>query len=153
MATFFQRLDKFMKHKGLNDNKITVETGISNGLIGKARKRGSLSQENISKILYTYSDLNANWLFTEKGEMLKEDGNKLMGKTENYKELAEAQKKTIELLEKDNARLEKDLKSLEEDKRWFEKELEEQITELKKELKKAYDSMATNVERKLKKEK
>lgn len=49
MINFFERLDNFMKHKGLNDNKITVETGISNGLIGKARKRGSLSQDNISK--------------------------------------------------------------------------------------------------------
>ena len=55
MIDFFSRLDKFMTYKGLNDNKLTVETGISNGLIGKARKRGSLSQENISKILYTYN--------------------------------------------------------------------------------------------------
>jgi repressor LexA len=50
---------------------LTIEAGISNGLIGKARKRGSLSQENISKILYTYRDLNANWLFTGNGEMIK----------------------------------------------------------------------------------
>lgn len=71
MIDFFERLDKFMKYKGLNDNRITVEVGISNGLIGKARKRGSLSQDNISKILYTYSDLDANWLMTGKGNMLK----------------------------------------------------------------------------------
>jgi len=61
-----------MEYKGLNDNKITVEANISNGLIGKARKRGSLSQDNISKLLYTYSDLNANWLFTGEGKMIKE---------------------------------------------------------------------------------
>lgn len=59
-----------MKHKGLNDNKITVEAGISNGLIGKARKRGSLSQDNISKILHTYPEFNAHWWFTGKGEMI-----------------------------------------------------------------------------------
>jgi len=71
MIDFFSRLDMFMKYKGLNDNKITVETGISNGLIGKGRKRGALSQDSISKILHTYQDLDANWLFTGKGEMLK----------------------------------------------------------------------------------
>lgn len=70
MSGFFDRFDKYMEYKGLNDNKITVETGISNGLIGKARKRGGLSQENISKILNTYSDLDANWWFRGTGEMI-----------------------------------------------------------------------------------
>ncbi|MDR1159297.1 MAG: hypothetical protein LBK69_01545 [Syntrophomonadaceae bacterium] len=60
-----------MKYKGLNDNKVTVEAGISNGLIGKGRKRGGISQENISKILCTYPEINANWLLTGEGEMLK----------------------------------------------------------------------------------
>ena len=78
MIDFFSRLDKFMTYKGLNDNKLTVETGISNGLIGKARKRGSLSQENISKILYTYNELDANWLLTGEGNMLKENNQKKM---------------------------------------------------------------------------
>lgn len=75
MIDFFQRLDKYMDFKGLNDNKVTVEAGISNGLIGKARKRGALSQDNISKILYTYTDLDANWLFTGNGSMLKNETN------------------------------------------------------------------------------
>jgi hypothetical protein len=75
MIDFFSRLDSYMIFKGLNDNKITVETGISNGLIGKARKRGALSQDNISKILCRYTDLDANWLFTGKGSMLIEDLN------------------------------------------------------------------------------
>jgi hypothetical protein len=60
-----------MEYRELNDNKITVETGMSNGLIGKARKRGSLSQENISLILSTYRELDANWLFIGEGEMIK----------------------------------------------------------------------------------
>ena len=73
MSDFFDRFDKYMSFKDLNDNKITVETGISNGLIGKARKRGGLSQENISKILHTYSDLNSNWWFRGEGEMIISD--------------------------------------------------------------------------------
>jgi phage repressor protein C with HTH and peptisase S24 domain len=66
-----------MKIKQLNDNKITVEAGISNGLIGKGRKRGAISQENISKILQKYTDLNANWLLTGEGEMLKSEKNQV----------------------------------------------------------------------------
>jgi len=71
MIDFFSKLDIYLEYKGLNDNKVTIETGISNGLIGKARKRGSLSQENISKILYTYKDLDANWLLTGRGQMIQ----------------------------------------------------------------------------------
>ncbi len=70
MIHFFDRLDIYLKNSGLNDNQITVKADISNGIIGKGRKRGSLSQDNISKILHSCPDLNANWLFTGKGEML-----------------------------------------------------------------------------------
>ncbi|MFL0104828.1 S24 family peptidase [Tenacibaculum maritimum] len=70
MIDFFSRLDKYMASNELNDNKLTIQTGISNGLIGKARKRGALSQDNISKLLHTYKDLNANWLFTGNGNMI-----------------------------------------------------------------------------------
>ena len=71
MINFFEKLDKFMIDKGLNDNRITLECKLSNGIIGKARKRGSLSQENISKILFRYPELNANWLLGVDGDMLK----------------------------------------------------------------------------------
>ncbi len=72
MLEFFTRLDFFMSYSGLNDNRVTVECEISNGLIGKARKRGSLSQDNISRILKKYNNLDANWLMTGKGEMIIE---------------------------------------------------------------------------------
>ncbi|GAB1358547.1 hypothetical protein MASR1M31_03250 [Porphyromonadaceae bacterium] len=72
--SFFDRLDIFIESKGLNDNKITVITGISNGLIGKARKKdGTLSVENISKILFSFPDLNADWLITGRGKMTLSD--------------------------------------------------------------------------------
>lgn len=74
-SDFFDRIDKYMKYKGLNDNKITIQAGISNGLIGKGRKRGSLSLGIIEKILYTYPDLNANWLITGKGDMINNEAN------------------------------------------------------------------------------
>lgn len=97
MIDFFTRLDMFLKIKGLNDNKFTLETGLSNGLIGKARIRGSLSQDNISKILCKYPELDADWLLTGRGKMLKKPS-KPAEDEKNYKELAESRAETIELL-------------------------------------------------------
>jgi hypothetical protein len=110
MIDFFSRLDKYMIFKGLNDNKLTVETGISNGLIGKARKRGSLSQDNISKILQKYSDLDANWLFTGEGSMQKSSSKKsVIEDNTNYKELAEARLELIEFLKEKVSKLNNDV--------------------------------------------
>lgn len=68
---FFDRLDKYMEYSGLNDNKVTVKSGIPVGSLGKQRKgaRG-LSVSSIAKILYAYEDLNADWLITGRGEMI-----------------------------------------------------------------------------------
>ena len=88
MIDFFSRLDTFMKINNLNDNKITVEAGLANGIIGKARKRGSLSQDNIAKILHTYP-LDANWLFNGFGDMIRESNtdepNMVSDSRSNYK--------------------------------------------------------------------
>ncbi|WP_347066071.1 S24 family peptidase [Flavobacterium sp. WV_118_3] len=70
MTDFFERLDKYIDFKGLNDNKLTKISGLSNGLIGKARKRGFLSLDNVSKLLFSCEDLNAHWLLTGHGEMI-----------------------------------------------------------------------------------
>lgn len=60
-----------MAYAGLNDNQVTVQCGLSTGIIGNARKKGkSLNGNNIVKILYVFKDLNARWLLTGEGEML-----------------------------------------------------------------------------------
>lgn len=103
MSDFFERLDKYMEYKGLNDNKLTVEAGISVGLIGKGRKRGGLSQENIAKILYSYPDLNANWLFRGEGNMIIED--QIFSSSEvNWKKIIKSQEDLLEILKKQTAK-------------------------------------------------
>ncbi|AZA78111.1 hypothetical protein EG347_11600 [Chryseobacterium sp. G0186] len=103
MSDFFERLDKYMEYKGLNDNKLTVEAGISVGLIGKGRKRGGLSQENIAKILYNYPDLNANWLFRGEGNMIIED--QIFSSSEvNWKKIIKSQEDLLEILKKQTAK-------------------------------------------------
>lgn len=69
-----QRLDYYAKAMGLNDNKITMEAGLSIGTLGKSRKgKGGLNSESIEKILCTYTNLSAEWLLTGKGVMITEN--------------------------------------------------------------------------------
>lgn len=68
---FISRLYKYMEYAGLNENKVRVQCGLSQGAINTAKKRNKgLGYENIAKILYVYKDLDARWLLTGEGEML-----------------------------------------------------------------------------------
>lgn len=65
------RFDKYMKYKGLNDNKATVQLGLSVGTLGKSRKESrDLSDKVVEQILNFYTDLSRVWLLTGEGEML-----------------------------------------------------------------------------------
>lgn len=71
-----ERFDIYMEHKHLNDNKVTVQLGLSNGVIGKSRKEGrDLSDRVIEQILNFYTDLSREWLLYGEGDMLSPTGN------------------------------------------------------------------------------
>lgn len=62
----------------INDNKVTVAAGLSNGILGKAKNSThDLSAQNISKLLLCYRDINARWLMTGEGEMLLPESNSI----------------------------------------------------------------------------
>lgn len=66
------RFSKYMEIKGLNDNRVTVECGLSKGLLDQARKgKSDLGDKTIAKIIATYNDINRTWLLTGEGDMLK----------------------------------------------------------------------------------
>lgn len=69
--SFIERLQCYMAYRGINDNQITVNAGLSVGLIGKAKaSQKGMSSINIEKILLAYPELNPDWLLTGRGEML-----------------------------------------------------------------------------------
>lgn len=83
MERKIERFDKYMKINGLNDNKVTIDLGLSIGTLGKSRKENrDLSNRVIEQILNFYTDLNRTWLLTGEGEMLN--------KSNENKEKAEA---------------------------------------------------------------
>ena len=93
--TFIERLDQYMRYAGLNDNKVTVQCGLSVGTIGKARKKNSaMGSDNIERILNTYKDLNARWLLTGEGEMVCNMQNQESGDFVSY--LKEQNRELIE---------------------------------------------------------
>lgn len=65
------RLGQYMVYAGLNDNRLTVLSGMTVGILNSARKRGKgMSSDNLEKILRVCKNLNARWLLTGEGEML-----------------------------------------------------------------------------------
>ncbi len=70
-STLFSRLDQFIKYRGLNDNKVTVQAQIAVGTLGKQRRTGKgLSYDSLVKILRAFPELSPSWLILGEGEMI-----------------------------------------------------------------------------------
>ena len=104
MERKIDRFDKYMKVKGLNDNKVTIQLSLSVGLIGKSRSKGrDLSDSVVEKILNYYADLNKNWLLIGEGNMLNDTNITTNNQVESddslvgaYRTIIETQKLVIE---------------------------------------------------------
>lgn len=69
-----ERLDQYIEYKKINDNQITVNCGLSQGLLAKARTgKSDLGKKAIEKILNYYQDLSYPWLLTGEGVMVKKE--------------------------------------------------------------------------------
>lgn len=68
------RLKQYIDYKGLRQTPFEASVGLSNGYIGKQLKReAGVGEEILVKIIDNCPDLNAEWLITGKGSMLKDD--------------------------------------------------------------------------------
>lgn len=75
------RFDNYMKIKGLNDNVVTIECGLSHGLLSQARSgKSDLGKRAIDKILRRYTDINRVWLLTGDGEMIRGESRACCGR-------------------------------------------------------------------------
>lgn len=128
MERAIDRFDFYMKSVGLNDNKVTIQLGLTVGLIGKSRKEGrDLSRAVISKILEAYTDINPSWLLTGEGDMLISSQSKGTAESQPAQDT-----RIIELLKEQNADLQAKVDAL-----------NQQIGELKALLKKEAETVGS----------
>ena len=59
---------QFIEYKGITAYKFYKETGISRGILSQ---NNGLSEDNTLRFLAYFPEVNAEWLLTGKGEMIK----------------------------------------------------------------------------------
>jgi hypothetical protein len=91
-----------------------TEIGVSTSLITEiCKKRTNAGLTPIQNLITRFEHISPEWLITGKGSMIKEE-KKEENPPDNYKELAESRKETIELLRGNIASLEKEVLELRE---------------------------------------
>ena len=72
MATIVNRIQRYIKYKGISMRSFESHAGLTNGIISSALKRkNDLSWDSVSKIVDTYTEIDIEWLITGHGQMLK----------------------------------------------------------------------------------
>jgi methionine synthase II (cobalamin-independent) len=70
--SIIERLEEYITSKNISIRQFEMNIGTSNGVIHTAIKnRKDIRSSWISKIIEKYPDLNAEWLITGKGSMLR----------------------------------------------------------------------------------
>jgi len=68
-----ERFQEYLKYKGLKGIEVAKDSKNSASQISNIIKGKIFGTDKIFKILNTFTDLNANWLFTGKGQMLQKN--------------------------------------------------------------------------------
>lgn len=68
--TIKERLILFIRHLNIGQGKFETRCGLANGYVNNIRR--SITPEKLQQITRQYPELNAGWLMTGEGEMLKE---------------------------------------------------------------------------------
>ncbi|CAC9975698.1 hypothetical protein [Flavobacterium panici] len=103
---------EYLKAKKIikNSREFANELNISTSLFTEiSKKRTNAGMVPIQNLLIKYKDIDANWLLTGEGSMLK---NNSIETNINYKELAEARLEIIELKDEKIEWLNKELNEL-----------------------------------------
>lgn len=104
------RIRQIIDYKQISVRKFCIEIGVSNGFLDKVKDVGV---EKVAKILYTYPEINPEWLVTGNGEMIKQQPSPKLpidtSRMDELNEMIEMQRKLIKNLEAEVKRLEKEL--------------------------------------------
>jgi phage repressor protein C with HTH and peptisase S24 domain len=73
-----ERILQYLNSKGISKYSFYKETGISNGFLDKT---GAIGSDKCEIICSHYSDLNADWLITGEGSMLRNNNYKIQDPT------------------------------------------------------------------------
>jgi len=100
MSESLKRIKEYIDYKGIRISTFEKSIGISNGSFGgQLKKNKTIGVDKLETILKFYPDLNAEWVLTGKGTMLK-DGETYEQTIDSLKKVIEAQEKTIAALER-----------------------------------------------------
>lgn len=110
-----ERVVKYLDFKGISKYKFCKDLGFSNKFLDNSSNMGT---DKACKILHYYPEINAEWLLTGKGDMLKKGNKNIINylhdnedplEHSNYKDLADARLQIIEMKDEKIERLEKEL--------------------------------------------
>lgn len=101
-----ERLLAFIKQQGISVNAFEKKCGLSTGYVANMRK--SVSPDKIMSIIQNFPELNAAWLFTGEGDMIKSTEsnetkmlNTYIGSDDIKKQIEQTTEAYVELLKKD----------------------------------------------------
>lgn len=67
------RIIKFVDHTGLSTREFERKTNLSNGIINRLKKGHTLGVDKLTAVFDVFPELNPDWIFREKGNMLYQD--------------------------------------------------------------------------------
>lgn len=102
MAKIINRIAQFIEYKQISMTEFDKQISASNGYIGKLlRNNGSVGSDVLEKIVSIFPELDATWLLTGHGSMLKGKTTRdVLGNIFGCEFCATKDKKILELQEK-----------------------------------------------------
>lgn len=90
-----QRILLFLANKGVTQYEFYKNTGVTRGVLGQ---NNGISEDNLSRFLAYYPEVNIEWLMTGRGEMLTNEPTTITKQSAITNELLTAQGVTPELI-------------------------------------------------------
>lgn len=81
-STIKRNILKYIDYKGITKYRFYQETGITRGILDQ---NNGMSEENTARFLACFPEINAEWLITDKGTMLKSDATAYQEESRNIR--------------------------------------------------------------------